>query len=360
MSPLIDAYNSYKEFERDAYFTVCFNTLPSNLRFETPLEANRENMELVMAALNLSELEIKPVFKNWSTEDEKNADSSNDYPYQFLLKSNTNKLIIWISLVPDELTVDFLYDASDINLEKWVIHTNHIIRDNFGVSKTPVFKVLSHNSNNFYTKDVHTDTLDLNINEMYNDDFGEINSLIMEAMTTNKSGLILLHGIPGTGKTSYIKHLIAKFSNKNFIFIQNEFIKDLLNPDFISFLLRNRNCILIIEDAEKVITSRDYVSESSVVSTILQLTDGLFSDYLNIKIICTFNTDIEKVDKALLRKGRMIASYEFKPLSKEKANKLLSSWGYNPIDKELVLADIFNMDKKGFDNSRNLNKIGFK
>jgi ATP-dependent 26S proteasome regulatory subunit len=81
---------------------------------------------------------------------------------------------------------------------------------------------------------------------------------------------------------------------------------------------------------------------------------------LNIKIICTFNTDIEKVDKALLRKGRMIASYEFKPLSKEKANKLLSSWGYTPADKEMVLADLFNMDKKGFENSKNLKKIGFK
>ncbi len=188
----------------------------------------------------------------------------------------------------------------------------------------------------------------------------EINTIISEAMTRDKAGLILLHGVPGTGKTSYIKNLISRFSSRTFIFIQNEFIKDLLNPNFISFLLKNRNCILIIEDAEKVITTREYVSESSVVSTILQLTDGLFSDYLNIKIICTFNTDIERVDKALLRKGRMIASYEFKPLLKEKTNKLLKTWGYPAADKEMVLADIFNMDKRGFEKSENSKKIGFK
>jgi ATP-dependent 26S proteasome regulatory subunit len=133
----------------------------------------------------------------------------------------------------------------------------------------------------------------------------------------------------------------------------------LLNPEFISFLLKNKSCILIIEDAEKVITTREYQSESSVVSTILQLTDGLFSDYLNIKIICTFNTSIERVDKALLRKGRMIANYEFKPLSKEKTNKLLESRGFDAVDKEMALADIFNFDKRSFEGAANSKKIGF-
>lgn len=97
----------------------------------------------------------------------------------------------------------------------------------------------------------------------------------------------------------------------------------MLHPDFISFLLKHQNAILIIEDAEKVLMSREQMNENSVVSTILQLTDGLFSDYLNIKIICTFNTSLDKIDKALLRKGRMIAYYEFKALIPEKANEIL-------------------------------------
>jgi hypothetical protein len=66
------------------------------------------------------------------------------------------------------------------------------------------------------------------------------------------------------------------------------------------------------------------------------------------------------VDKALLRKGRMIANYEFKPLSKEKANKLLKSRGLEAIDKEMALADIFNYDKRNFEDSANSKKIGFK
>jgi hypothetical protein len=205
MPELIDAYNSYNEFERTSYFTVCFNVLPSNLRFETPLSESRENMESVIATIDFDYFEIKEVFKNWNTEDDKNADSSNDFPYQYLLKSDKRKLIIWISLETDELVVDFLYDVSDLDLEKWVVSINQQLRKKFGANKSPIFKVLSRNTRGFFTKDVPTDTLQVNIEELYNDDFREINAVIMQVMATDKSGLILLHGAPGTGKTSYIK-----------------------------------------------------------------------------------------------------------------------------------------------------------
>jgi ATP-dependent 26S proteasome regulatory subunit len=170
-------------------------------------------------------------------------------------------------------------------------------------------------------------------------------------MTKNEAGIILLHGESGTGKTSYIKHLISKYQDKEFIFIQNDFVKDLLKPSFISFLLHNKNAILVIEDAEKVVVSRENSGNDSVVSTILQLTDGLFSDFLNIKVICTFNTNIDRIDKALLRKGRMIAKYKFSPLSAEKTTRLAQKLGHENVTGSLTLADIFEMDKRGFDNT---------
>lgn len=60
----------------------------------------------------------------------------------------------------------------------------------------------------------------------------------------------------------------------------------------------------------------------SPVSTLLNLADGLLSDCLNIQIVCSFNTDLSMVDKALMRKGRLIAKYEFKELEVEKAQNL--------------------------------------
>jgi SpoVK/Ycf46/Vps4 family AAA+-type ATPase len=215
----------------------------------------------------------------------------------------------------------------------------------------PGFKVLAAANGGFYTEDVNTmDFRSVDIGELYNDDFADIDLIITQSLTKNEAGIILLHGDPGTGKTTYIKHLISKFRDKEFIFVQNDFVSDLLKPVFISFLLQNRNAILIIEDAEKVVISRDQESNDSVVSTILQLTDGLFSDFLNIKIICTFNTTIDRLDKALLRKGRMIAKYKFSALVPEKAAALAQKLGHENVTGSLTLADIFGLDKPEFNN----------
>ncbi|GAA4313870.1 AAA family ATPase [Nibribacter koreensis] len=316
-------------------------------------------MEAIVATLDFEKHQLIEVFKDWRTEDDKDSDSSEDYPYHYLLKGTSSDLLIWVSLNNNELFVEFLYDATDLALEQTVIALNKTLRAEFGAKKTPTFKVLIYESKQFDTEDVKSEFLQVNIEDHYNDDFEEVNAIIEASLGVERSGLILLHGAPGTGKTSYIKHLLAKFHENSFIFVQNEFVKDLLNPDFISFLLKNRNAILVIEDAEKVITSRENVNENSVASTILQLTDGLFSDYLNIKIICTFNTNIDRVDKALLRKGRLIANYEFRPLSAEKSDRLLMALGHSSKDEDMSLADIFNYEDKDFEVAGSKRRIGF-
>jgi SpoVK/Ycf46/Vps4 family AAA+-type ATPase len=257
------------------------------------------------------------------------------------------------------LQIHFLYNVDHLEAEKWILETNHHLRSTFGIQKAPKFKVLVFGEGSFYTEDVNTgDFHSVEINELYNDDFAEIDTIVTQSMAKNESGIILFHGEPGTGKTTYIKNLICKFKDKDFIFIQNDFVRDLLKPSFVSFLLQNKNSALIIEDAEKVVASRENSGDDSVVSTILQLTDGLFSDFLNIKIICTFNTNIDRIDKALLRKGRMIAKYNFKPLAPEKTAALAKKLGYDNVKGSLTLADIFEFDKREFNNAAK-NKIGF-
>ena len=213
----------------------------------------------------------------------------------------------------------------------------------------PKFEVLVFQDGTFSTEDVSTgDFKSINIGELYNDDFAEIDELITTALPRQESGIILLHGESGTGKTTYIKHLICRFKDLEFIFVQNDFVRDLLKPSFISFLIQHKNSILIIEDAEKVVIARENSTDDSVVSTILQLTDGLFSDFLNIKIICTFNTELDRIDRALLRKGRMIAKYHFSRLSAEKTAELAKKLGHDSVTGSLTLADIFEFEKRGF------------
>lgn len=129
------------------------------------------------------------------------------------------------------------------------------------------------------------------------------------------------------------------------------------NPEFVPFLKDYPNSILIIEDAESILMKRNG-SETSAVSNLLNLSDGLLSDCFNIQIICTFNTDLTSIDKALLRKGRLIAKYEFKELTVQKSNELLHSLGHDEIVKEeMSLAEIYNIHEREFDLERK--RIGF-
>jgi ATP-dependent 26S proteasome regulatory subunit len=99
---------------------------------------------------------------------------------------------------------------------------------------------------------------------------------------------------------------------------------------------------------------------NSPVSALLNISDGLLSDCLNIQIICSFNTNLSKVDSALIRKGRLIAKYEFKELDVDKASMLSSKLGFKTaITAPMTLTDIYNQEEEGFQESKQ-SQIGFR
>ena len=69
----------------------------------------------------------------------------------------------------------------------------------------------------------------------------------------------------------------------------------------------------------------------------------------------------EKIDQALLRKGRLICEHKFEQLNIDETNELLKFLGKNHITEEgMVLADIYNIDVDVYKTNNTKNKIGFK
>lgn len=200
---------------------------------------------------------------------------------------------------------------------------------------------------------------EINIELQYNDDFKDFDHKIKARLNekANSSGLILLHGKPGTGKTTYIRNIINS-TERPVIFIPSGMADELTNPQMLSLLEDKQDSVIVIEDAEKILMSRELEENNHAVSTLLNLTDGLLADVLNITIICTFNTDIRHIDNALLRPGRLIGKYEFKELSKEKAQILSDSLGYEvKITRDLTLTEIYNGE---FEDEKKQGVMGFK
>jgi len=184
----------------------------------------------------------------------------------------------------------------------------------------------------------------LNIEDNYNDDFKPIHEQIVKKLNIkNESGLTLLHGLSGTGKTTYIRYLVTHISKK-IVYVPPEIAFNFASVDFLNLMINYPDSVLIIEDAENLIEDNGGTTTFSI-SSLLNITDGLLSDVLSLQIICTFNTDIRNINKALLRKGRLIALYEFKKLEAIKAKALSKKLGFNSEIKEaMCLTDIYNQD----------------
>ncbi|HMK25914.1 MAG TPA: AAA family ATPase [Chitinophagaceae bacterium] len=186
----------------------------------------------------------------------------------------------------------------------------------------------------------------LDLDLFYEDDFKEIDETIRKRLNQKKDkGIVLLHGLPGTGKTTYLRYLVGQIK-KRVLFLSPTVAGNLMNPEFIELLIDNPNTVLIIEDAENIIKDRKY-NESSSVSNLLNISDGLLADFLNVQLICTFNSSLTMVDSALMRKGRLIAKYEFGKLGIDKAKRLSTHFGFDRmIDKPMTIAEIANPHEK--------------
>lgn len=202
----------------------------------------------------------------------------------------------------------------------------------------------------------------IDIDENYNDNFRSVSDNIIQFLNKDKSsGLVLLHGKQGTGKTTYIRHLISSI-NRTFIYLPSQLTGALSKPSFIPFIKRFKESILIIEDCENIIKSRESVPDfDNALANLLNMGDGLLSDALSLKIICTFNTDLRNIDQAILRKGRLKGRYEFTELSADKVVTKLKKLGMQNIEPvPMTLAEIYNYSETTFEINTENSKIGFR
>ena len=204
-------------------------------------------------------------------------------------------------------------------------------------------------------------SFDIDIQKQYNDDFSAADKKIKSFLNEPKaSGIVLLHGLYGSGKTTYIRHLINS-TEKNFIYVPLNMVGALNEPDFLPFITQYRDSILIIEDCENLIQSRKSNGPSNALVNLLNMGDGLLGDALRLKIICTFNADLKEIDEALLRKGRMVVRYYFDKLKIEKSVLLQTEINRQPLLNEaLTLADIYNADENDLVGDANKQRIGFR
>lgn len=236
--------------------------------------------------------------------------------------------------------------------------------------------MVSYDDGSFYVKDFNINNKKVELVELdlhYGEGFESFNEQLLNRLNEDTKGLTLFHGVAGSGKTTYIRYLLRKLkelnNNNNVLYFPPTMVDSITEPSFINFISdwvtdsKGKNYIFI-EDAEPLLESRD-MTRNIGITNLLNLTDGLLNDILNIQVIATFNTNLKNIDLALLRPERLTARKEFKKISGERLNKLSDFLNIDKslLNKEMTLAELYSFKKNTkiiiHDIDNDSKKIGF-
>ncbi|MBC8083156.1 MAG: AAA family ATPase [Hymenobacter sp.] len=352
---LLPMFETAHYFQPNTWFYQCYGKLPQRLNFQ--LAGKEDRQKLLGQLAEYYDLEAATVAQIKAHE---KSGAAAELVHQALLLAPELLLLlddrggygdrgafIYHSAATDKAALDQLVTLLQALLEvgEQERHRIHVLR-------------LAYSDLEFTPLSIKVPELDLATH--YNDDLLPIHDIIVERLRQPQDkGIVILHGPPGTGKTSYIRHLCGLL-DKPKLFIPPNLAARIADPEFINLLHDNTNSILLIEDAEELLLKREGGRGGSAVSNLLNLSDGLLADCFHIQVVCTFNTDLARIDSALLRKGRLIAAYHFQPLVQAKAQALATALGQTAlVDGPLALTDVYNRDAPAFDATPSNGRIGF-
>jgi hypothetical protein len=198
----------------------------------------------------------------------------------------------------------------------------------------------------------------LPVAEMYPFLKGESLESYYDRYMESAANILLLIGPPGTGKTTFIRGLLAH-SNSSAIVTYDATILE--KDSFFARFIEDDSNIMVLEDSDAFLKSRS--DGNTMMHRFLNVGDGLVTTKGKKMVFSTNLPSIRDIDSALVRPGRCFDIITFETLTLPQANILANSLGVKlPVrargheTENYSIAEVFNENQTNKPKER---KVGF-